>query len=165
VADVWPGITWAEPIFLFERAEGTYREVARERGTALARPFPGRGLATGDYDNDGDVDVLLLTVGESPRLFRNDGGNRRAWLGVQLIGTTSPRDAIGAQVLVTAGGVTQRRVMAGGTSYCAVSDRRLLFGLGEASRVERVEVRWPGGRADIMRDVAVGRYITIREGS
>jgi len=165
VAEVWPGITWAEPVFLFERVGATYREVARERGAALARPAPGRGLATGDYDNDGDADVLLLTAGEPPRLLRNDGGNRRAWIGVQLIGKTTARDAVGAEVLVTAGGVTQRRAIAGGTSYCAASDRRLLFGLGEASRVERLEVRWPRGRADIMRDVAVGRYITIREGS
>jgi hypothetical protein len=165
VARVWPGVTYAEPVFLFENQGSAYREVAADRGSALARPYLGRGLATGDYDNDGDPDLLLLCAGEAPRLLRNDGGNRRHWLGLALQGTRSNRDAVGARVTLTAGGRARTKVRTVGTSYLSASDPRLLFGLGSETRVERLEVRWPTGRVERYPEPAVDRYLTLKEGA
>jgi hypothetical protein len=164
VAKVWPGITYAERPFLFENLGAGFREVAGERGAALVRPHVGRGLATGDYDNDGDPDILLLCVGEPPRLLRNDGGNRARYLGVSLLGSASPRDAVGARVTVTAGGRARTKVRTGGTSYLSASDPRLLFGLGDETRVQQLEVWWPSGRTEQFGEFAAGRYVTLREG-
>ena len=163
VATVWPGIRYAEPALLFENTGGSFRPAARERAEGLSRPMAGRGLAVGDIDDDGDPDVLLLGVGERPRLLRNDGGNRNHWLGVRLEGTRSNRDGVGAVVSVTAGGRQSAKVRAGGTSYASASDPRLLFGLGTAARAERVEVRWPSGLVSVMTDVPGDRYVRVRE--
>jgi len=164
VATVWPGIKYAEPALLFENTGQAFRLAAADRAPALARPMAGRGLAVGDIDNDGDLDVLLFGVGEPPRLLRNDGGNRNHWLGVHLEGTRSNRDGVGAVVRVTAGGRERVRVRAGGTSYASASDPRLLFGLGATPEVDRIEVRWPSGLVSVMAGVSADRYLTIREG-
>jgi enediyne biosynthesis protein E4 len=164
VAKVWPGITYAERPQLFENVGGAFVEVAKDRGSALSREYVGRGLATGDYDNDGDTDVLLLCVGEPPRLLRNDGGNLGSWIGVDLMGTSGNRDGVGARVTVTAGGRSRSKVRAGGTSYLSASDPRLLFGLGEAPSVEQVEVRWPSGRVEGFGAFAARQYVTLKEG-
>jgi hypothetical protein len=164
VAKVWPQIRYAEPPFLFANDGKGFTNVAPERGAALREPYVGRGVATGDYDNDGDPDVLLLTVSQPPRLLRNDGGNRRHWLGVELVGTKSARDAVGARVTVTAGGRERMRARVGGASYLSASDPRVLFGLGDVERVDALEVRWPSGHVDRVTDVPVDRYVTLTEG-
>jgi hypothetical protein len=117
-----------------------------------------------DYDNDGDPDVLLFCVSQPPRLLRNDGGNRRHWLGVKLVGTKSSREAIGAKVRMTAGGRIRMRSLVGGASYLSASDTRLLFGLGEAERVDELEVRWPSGHLDRVGRLRADRYVTVAEG-
>jgi hypothetical protein len=164
VAKVWPGITYAERPFLFENDGAVFHEVAGERGAALARAYVGRGLSTGDFDNDGDTDLLLFCVGEPPRLLRNDGGNRGHFIGVILMGVASNRDAVGAQVTVSAGGRARSLVRTGGTSYLSASDPRLLFGLGEERRVEQLEVRWPSGRIERFGERAADLYVTLKEG-
>jgi enediyne biosynthesis protein E4 len=164
VGKVWPGITYAERPFLFENTGSGFREVAQERGSALARAYVGRGLAIGDYDNDGDPDLLLFCVGEPPRLLRNDGGNRGHWLGLNLAGAPAHRETVGAKATVTAGGRARTLVRIGGTSYLSASDPRLLFGLGELTRVQQVEVRWPSGRSERFGGFAADRYVTLREG-
>jgi hypothetical protein len=163
VARVWPGITWAEPLQLFERTGERFRDATAEHGAALRRMLPGRGLATGDVDNDGDTDALVMCAGAPPVLLRNDGGNRNRWLGVALVGSARNRDAVGARVAIVAGGRRYEKWVLGGTSYCSASDPRLLFGLGAAARVDRVEVRWPEGGADTLADVAAGQYVTVRQ--
>lgn len=165
VSKVWPEIHYADPPFLFENEGGRFVNVAGERGEALRVPHVGRGVAVGDFDNDGDPDVLLLCVGEPPRLLRNDGGNRNHWIGFRLLGTRSGKDAIGARVKVTAGGHSQVRALVGGASYLTASDPRLLFGLGRDERVDSVEVRWPSGHVDRFQGLEPNRYVTLTEGS
>jgi enediyne biosynthesis protein E4 len=163
VSKVWPDIHFAGPPFLFVNDGKRFTNVAAESGEALRRAYVGRGVAVGDYDNDGDPDVLLFCVSQPPRLLRNDGGNRRHWLGVRLVGTTSGRDAIGAKVTVTAAGRAHMRSLVGGASYLSASDTRLLFGLGDVDSADAVEVRWPSGHVDHITGLLADRYVTITE--
>jgi enediyne biosynthesis protein E4 len=163
IQKVFAETTYAEPPFLFENTGRAFREVAAEHGPALKRFYLGRGLAAGDIDNDGDTDLLLLNAGEPPVLLRNDGGNRNHWLGVKLFGTKSNADGIGAKVLVRVGAARRAKQLLGGTSYCSTSDQRLLFGLGNSRKADEVEVRWPSGVVTTLKDVAVNRYLTVKE--
>lgn len=158
-----PEITYTQPPFLFENTAKGFHEVAADHGAPLKKVYSGRGLAVGDFDNDGDPDLLLINVGEPPLLLRNDGGNRNHWLGIKLIGTKSNRDGIGAKITVTAAGSRRHKQMLGGTSYCSASDKRLLFGLGAGSQVDEVEVRWPGGQISTLKNVSVDQYVIVRE--
>ncbi|HYJ45671.1 MAG TPA: CRTAC1 family protein, partial [Pyrinomonadaceae bacterium] len=163
IQKVFPETTYAEQPFLFENTGKGFREVAAEHGVALRRFYLGRGLAIGDIDNDGDVDLLLLNAGEPPVLLRNDGGNKNHWLGIKLVGTKSNRDGIGAKVTIRTDGKRQTKQLLGGTSYCSASDLRLLFGLGDGQKVDEVEVRWPSGGVTTLKDVAINRYLAIKE--
>jgi enediyne biosynthesis protein E4 len=163
VSKVWPDVRFDGPPFLFENDGRGFVNVAAQSGEALRRPYAGRGVATGDYDDDGDPDVLLLCVGQPPKLLRNDGGNRGHWLGVRLVGTRSGRDAIGAKVTVTAGGRARMRCRVGGASYLSSSDPRILFGLGTVDRVDALEVRWPSGQVDRLAGPPVDGYVTLTE--
>ena len=139
------------------------REVAAEHGAALKRHYLGRGLAVGDIDNDGDSDLLLLNAGEPPVLLRNDGGNRNNWLGLRLVGSKSNRDGVGARVTIRVGAARRLKQALGGASYLSASDARLLYGLGRATKVDEVEVRWPSGTLTKLKDVATNRYLVIKE--
>jgi len=161
---LFPETTYREPPFLFENNGNEFRNVATEHGAALKQSYAGRGLAVGDLDNDGDSDLLLMNVGEPPVLLRNDGGNRNQWLGINLVGTKSNRDAVGAKVTVTAANKKRSKQRLGGTSYCSASDQRLLFGLGRA-RLADVEVRWPSGQISTLKNVRGNQYLTIKEGA
>jgi hypothetical protein len=125
----------------------------------------GRAAAFADFDNDGDIDVLVTSNGGAPRLLRNDGGNGRHWIQFRLIGVRSNRDGIGSRVKLTAGGLTQVDEAKGGMSYQAAHDPRLHFGLGSAARVDSIEIRWPSGQIDRLLDVAADRVVTVREGA
>jgi enediyne biosynthesis protein E4 len=155
--------TYAEPPFLFENTGQGFRNVAPEHGAALKKLYAGRGLAVGDFDNDGDSDLLLMNVGEPPVLLRNDGGNRNHWLGIKLIGTRSNRDGVGAKVTVLVGGTRRTKQRLGGTSYCSASDQRLLFGLGAITKLTEIQVRWPSGQLSVLKDVSANQYLTIKE--
>jgi len=165
VSKVWPGVNFADPPFLFRSDGRAFANVAPGSGEALRQPHAGRGVAVGDVDNDGDPDVLMLCMGEPPRLFRNDTPRTNHWVGLQLAGTRSGRDAIGARVTLTAGGRARTRARVGGASYLTASDPRLLFGLGSLTRVDAVEVRWPSGLVERFPPPAADRYTTLREGS
>jgi enediyne biosynthesis protein E4 len=160
---IFPETTYAEPPFLFENTGKEFREVAADHGAPLKKFYPGRGLAVGDIDNDGDADLLLMNVGQSPVLLRNDGGNKNHWLGVKLNGTKSNRDGIGAKVTVRTRGVNRTRQLLGGTSYCSASDARLLFGLGDSSTVDEVEVKWPSGKVSSLKNLTINQYIAVEE--
>ena len=163
IQKIFAETTYAEPPFLFENTGRGFREVAAEHGAALKKSYLGRGLAVGDFDNDGDSDLLLMNAGEPPVLLKNEGGNRNRWLGVKLTGAKSNRDSVGAKVTLKLGPSRRSKQLLGGASYFAASDLRLLFGLGDASKVEEVEVRWPSGTLTTLKDVAVNRYINIKE--
>jgi hypothetical protein len=164
VSKIWPDVHFADPPFLFANDGQRFTNVAAQSGEVLRRPYVGRGVAVGDYDNDGDPDVLLFCAGQRPRLLRNDGGNRRHWLGVKLVGAKSGHDAIGAKVTVTAGGRERLRSLVGGASYLSASDSRLLFGLGDVETVDALKVRWPSGHVDLVAGpLGADRYLTITE--
>ncbi len=162
---IFPETTYAERPFLFENTGNAFREVAAVLGPALSKDYPGRGLALGDIDNDGDSDLLIMSVGQPPVLLRNDGGNKNNWLGLKLVGSKSNRDGIGATITVSVGGRRTIKQLLGGRSYCSASDLRLLFGLGTARKVDRAEIRWPSGKASRIKNLQVNQYLTIKEDS
>lgn len=162
---IFPETTYREPPFVFENTGKGFRDVAGQLGAPLKQSHAGRGLALGDIDNDGDSDILLMTVGEPPVLLRNDGGNTNHWIGLTLTGAKSNRDAVGAKVNVTVGGSMRSKQRLGGTSYCSASDQRLLFGLGTATKIESIEVKWPSGQISTLKNVRSNQYLTIKEGS
>jgi hypothetical protein len=144
---------------------GRFADVTESLGEPATIPKAGRGAAFADFDNDGDVDVVINNVNDLPDLFRLDQAGERHWLGLTLVGTRSNRNAIGARVhLATSEGVQWQEVRGGG-SYYSQNDLRVHFGLGDARAVERVEVRWPNGQEEAWTDLAINRYHTLKEGS
>jgi hypothetical protein len=164
---VQPKVTYAQPAHLFRNvgAKG-FEEVTAELGGPLRQPVVGRGAAYADFDRDGDLD-LLITANHGPaRLLRNDGGNSRHHaLRVKTVGTTSNRDGIGARVdIVLPGGARQWQLVKTGSSYASQSELPLTFGLGDATRVSEIRVRWPGGRVETIGGAAADTAVTIQEG-
>jgi len=126
--------------------------------------FAGRGVAVADYDNDGDMDILVCDWNDTAKLWRNNGGNRNNWLMVKTVGTRSNRDGMGARVKVTAGGITQTDQVKCGGSYLSDSDRRLHFGLGKSKTVDLIEVRWPSGLVEQFRNIKANQLVVLTEG-
>ena len=160
-----PDAAYRTPCVLFRNlGGGKFEEVMDLAGPALRELHSSRGLAIGDFDNDGDLDILIMNMNEPPSLLRNDvtGGNH--WLKVLLLGVASNRSAIGAQVVAIAGGHRQARAVLAQSSYLSSSDRRLHFGLG-AETVVNLEIRWPNGQLEKIADVAAGQLVVVREGS
>ena len=156
---------------LFDNRAGTFVEAVERAGPFCQSRVVGRGVAFGDYDNDGDVDVLVNCLGEAPHLLRNDGGNVRHWLSIELVGdpqaTSGPwrtsRSALGSRVVVSAGGHRQVDEVRGGGSYASSNDPRLHFGLGDATEAD-IEVRWLDGTRQVVRGVPTDRFVRIAEG-
>ncbi len=160
-----PRTKHAEPKLVFRNTAGRFRNVTAQLGPDLAEQRVSRAAAFGDYDNDGDIDVLVSNNGQAPQLLRNDGGNRNHWIEVLLTGTTSNRDGYGAQVRVTAGRTTSVEERKGGMSYQAAHDPRLHFGLGGTTLIDSIEVRWPSGIVDRLANVRGDQVVTVKEGS
>ena len=159
------GSTYMQRKLLFRNlANRRFGEVGRQAGPAFAVNRVSRGLAVGDIDNDGDLDLLVNNNGGDAELLRNDGGNRANSLLVKLRGTAPNTDAIGARVKVTTGSKTQVREVRAGSSYLSQNDLRAHFGLGAAARVDRIDVTWPSGRTDSFDDVASNQIVTIEQG-
>jgi enediyne biosynthesis protein E4 len=162
------GTSYRQRQLLFRNVQGKFYEVGASAGAALSVPRPARGSATGDFDNDGDLDLLLNNIDDAPTLFRNDGGNKAGhWLMLRLVGDPAqkcPRDAVGASVFCTVGGRRLRGEVASGRGYDSQSDLRVHFGLDAATKVERLEVRWPNGAAESFSVPGVDRLLTVEQG-
>jgi hypothetical protein len=145
------------------RGDGTFDEVAAQYGPVLTEERVSRGLAIGDLDNDGRVDVVINDLDGSPQVLKNVLSPTGHWLIVAAKGRSPNTDAIGAVITVRANGVTQTRYVRSGTSYISQSEMRQHFGLGTATTVESVDVRWPDGTHAIRRDVAANQLLTIAQ--
>lgn len=164
VRNIRGNVGYAQPPQLFlNNGKGSFHDVAAEVGGSFDQPKVGRGLAYGDFDRDGDVDLLLTTNNGPAYLYRNDqlAGNHS--IRFRLVGTKSNRDAIGATVRVFAGGITQSRVVKGGSSYLSQSELPLTFGLEKHNRIERVVIDWPSGRTEEHKNLAAGRCYECTE--
>jgi hypothetical protein len=139
-------------------------EVGKQSGPGFAAPSVGRTLIAGDIDNDGDLDLVVTNNGGALEVLRNNTGGERHALSLRLVGVQSNRTAIGARLTITAQGRTQMREVKSGSSYLGQNDLRAHFGLGDATRVERVDVRWPSGEVETIRDVAADQIVTVTEG-
>jgi len=159
------GATYMQRKLLFRNTTlRHFAEVGRLAGPAFAAERVGRGLAAGDIDNDGDLDLLVTNNGQDAELLRNDGGSRANALLVRLRGAGRNTEAIGARVRVTAGSRTQIRDIKAGSSYLSQNDLRAHFGLGAAAAADRIEVMWPSGRTESVAGVAANQIVTIEEG-
>lgn len=142
---------------------GKFEELLDGAGPAIAEMHASRGIAFGDFDNDGDVDILIMNINEPPSLLRNDLTGDGHWLKVKLIGTKSNRSAIGATVTVVYGGHRQIQAVMASSGYLSVSDRRLHFGLG-SSLVVDIEIMWPSGTRESVKGIPANRLVTMKEG-
>ena len=157
-------LTYEQPDQLFENCgNGKFVEISIESGDYFSQKHVARGSAYFDYDNDGDLDLLISNSNQFPILLRNDGGNHQNWLQMTLIGTTSNRDAVGTQVIIQAGNQIQVREVQSSGSYCSVNDYRLHFGVNETKQIDLVEVQWTSGTLQKLKDVAVNQHLTVIE--
>jgi len=157
--------TYAEPKLMFRNVgHGIFENVSDQLGADFLLPRVSRGAAIGDFDNDGDLDIIISNNGQAPQLLRNDGGNANHWFQLLLIGTRSNRDAVGARVKVTAGDLVLYDEKKGGMSYQSAQDPRLHFGLGQHTTVEEVEIKWPSGELTKLTNIKSDQILAIEEG-
>ena len=157
-------LTYRQPNLLYRNTgNGRFVDVSATAGTAVTSPNLGRGCAVGDFDNDGDVDIVINNLDGPPTLLRNDGGNRNNWISIKCVGTRSNRSAIGTRVKVVTGEHSQIDEVMSGSSYYSQNDFRLHFGLARASKVDTVEVAWPSGLKETFRDLPANHLIVIQE--
>ena len=159
------GSTHAQRKLLFLNTNGRrFAEISQQSGSGFAKDGVGRTLIGGDIDNDGDIDLVVTNNGGAAEILRNTGGNARNAIEIRVVGTRSNRDGLGARLTITAGGRTQVREIKSGSSYLGQNDLRAHVGLGEATRVDRIDVRWPAGQTESIRDVAANQIVTVTEG-
>ncbi len=166
ISKVQPRISYAQPPLVFKNlGSRKFEDVTGKLGRAVAEPMIARGAAYGDYDGDGDQDVLVTSNGGPARLLRNDGAERAQKLRLRLVGASSNRDEIGAFARVThASGSSPWHMVKTGSSYCSQSELPLTFGLGSITTVTKIEVKWPNGRTESVPGVAANQTLTIQEG-
>ncbi|MBV8857986.1 MAG: CRTAC1 family protein [Acidobacteria bacterium] len=164
---VYPQIkTFKQRNFVFRNnRDGTFAEVGETLGAPFAEKHAARGAAFGDLDNDGDVDIVINNLGDAAQVLRNDGGNSAGnFVLVKTVGVKSNRDGVGARVSVVSGDLAQKDEVRSGDSYLSQSDKRLHFGLGERTKIDSIEVRWPSGAVDKVTNAKVNSLVVIKEG-
>jgi hypothetical protein len=160
-----PGIHYKQINSLFHNERnGRFADVTKISGDGFTVPHAGRGAAFADFDNDGNIDVVVGNNNDPPLLLHNSGAPGRHFVTFHLVGVKSNRDAMGARVILEAGGLKQIREVAGGGSYLSQSDLRAHFGLGESTKVDSVEIRWPSGLRQLFHDIAADRFYEVEEG-
>ena len=159
-------VKYEEPLMLFRNTGKSFQNVSAQSGPVFAKPLSARGMAIGDFDNDGAVDVLVSVNGAAPLLLRNKIGNQNHWLGVKLIGKKSNADAIGARITYQSADLRRSRTKVGGGSYLSSHDPRIVLGIGKRTKIDWLEIKWPqpGGTIERFTDLPIDRYITIIEG-
>jgi enediyne biosynthesis protein E4 len=166
IESVQSRVTYRQRPHLFHNAgKGRFEEASGSSGPAFATPIVGRGAAYGDFDGDGDLDVIVSVNNGAARLFRNDGPVGNGVLRVRTEGTAANRDGIGARVQVTVGGRKLWQIVKTGSSYLSQSELPLTFGLGTTAAADEVRVTWPGGRVDVIGRTPANQSITVREGA
>ena len=159
-------VSYKEPLLMFRNlGKGQFEKVSDSLGPDFMRPIAGRGLATADYDNDGDIDIVTNNRGDYPSLLRNDGGNANHWLEILLIGTKSNRDGVGASLKLTSEGVSHVEQAKGGMSYMSANDPRIFFGLGKRTKIDSLEITWPSGLVEKLTNVPIDKIIAVKEGA
>ena len=165
VRNIRGNVGYAQPPQLFlSKGKGNFHDVASEAGGSFDQPKVGRGLAYGDFDRDGDLDLLITTNNGPAYLYRNDQLAAHHSIRFQLVGTKSNRDAIGATVQISSGGLQQSRTVKGGSSYLSQSELPVTFGLEKRDQVERVVIYWPSGRTEEFKNLSAGRTYDCTEG-
>jgi enediyne biosynthesis protein E4 len=167
VEERFPEVKYEEPMLLFRNDGKNFKNVSALSGAIFAKKMAARGLALGDFDNDGSVDLLITTNNGPPVLVRNNAARLNHWLGVRLIGRTSNIDAIGAKLTYQAGDLQRHVFKVGGGSYLSSHDPRVVLGLGQHTKIDWLEIKWPNpsGRTERFTDLPCDRYITIVEGT
>jgi hypothetical protein len=160
-------VTYREPLLLFHNDGRSFKDVSQQSGPVFMKNFAARGLAIGDFNNDGAVDVLISVNDGAPVLLRNNAAKSNRWLGLKLLGRKSNPDAIGARVTYQAGDLNRTRMKVGGGSFLSSHDPRIVLGLGEHSKVDWLEVHWPepGGAVERFTGLPADQYVTIVEGT
>jgi hypothetical protein len=160
------GVKYEEPLLLFHNNGRVLENVSPQAGPVFQENFAARGLALGDFNNDGAVDVLVAVNNGAPLLLRNNAGAKNHWLGLRLIGKKANPDAIGARVTWQCGATKRSRIHVSGGGYLSAHDPRIVLGLGSQTSIDRLEIKWPqpSTRVDTFTDLAVDKYITIVEG-
>jgi hypothetical protein len=160
------GVKFLEPMLLFHNNGKRYEDVSGKGGPIFSRALAGRGMAVGDFDNDGSADVLIAQNNGAPILLRNNLGQQNHWLGLRLVGTKANVDAIGAKVTYQSGDWKRHQYKVGGGSYMSSHDPRMVLGLGQRTKVDWLEVQWPqpSGKTERFTNLPLGRYVTIVEG-
>jgi hypothetical protein len=152
------------PMLLANNGKGVFRDMKESAGPVFRSRYLGRGLAVGDYDNDGGTDVVFTRLNDAPILLHNNVGREKTWIGVELQGTKSNRDAIGAKLTLTAGGRKLTRWITSGTSYLSSHDHRVIFGLGDPpSGPVRLDIRWPNGNEQTVSGLKLNQYQKVVE--
>jgi len=161
-----PLVKYREPLLLFQQQGGQFRNISPQGGPVVQSAFAARGLAVGDYNNDGKIDALVGINGGQPLLLKNNAGAGNHWIGVKLRGVKANRDGIGAKITWSAGGATRSRLKAAGGSYLASHDPREVLGLGRADRLDWIDIQWPqpSDRNERFAAFGVDRYVTLIEG-
>jgi hypothetical protein len=145
---------------------GKFKDRSKDMGPGVTALYSSRGCAFGDFDNDGDIDVLILNMNDYPSLLRNDGGNQNNWIKIKLLGTKCNRTAIGARVRVVTGNHVQMDEVHSGTSVMSQNDLRLHFGLGQVKQIDLIEVKWPTTqKIEKFTNIEANQFLTIKEGS
>jgi len=158
-------IQWRQRLQLFHREGKKFRDVSAESGPIFRKEFPARGLAVGDFANDGGVDVVIVNNDEAPLIMRNNVGRLNNWLGVRLIGRVCNADAVGAVITYQAGDLKRSRMKTGGGSFLSSHDPRVVLGIGKRKKIDSLEIKWPlpSKAIDRFTDLPLNRYVTIIE--
>ncbi len=166
IEKIRPNVGFREPLMLFRNTAGGLKNVSNESGPVFTRPLSSRGLAIGDFDNDGGIDVLISVNNDAPVLLHNNVATQNHWLGIKLVGKRCNPAAVGAVVTYQSGDLKRTRMKVGGGSYLSSHDPRLVLGIGRRNKIDWLEIKWPRPSVAVERftDLPIDRYVTITEG-